>query len=77
MVGEVLFDNNLPAEQAISLEQELMQALGGPKSVNPNTPLRNKKQGIGENYENFINLEFAADDDLFVETLRRAQLLEE
>lgn len=75
LVGEVLFNNNLPAAQAQSLEQELMQMLGGPKSVNPSTSLRNKIQGIGEGNPNFIDLEFAADDALVIEALRRAGLL--
>lgn len=75
LVGEVLFNNNLPAAQAKSLEQELMQMLGGPKSVNPSTSLRNKIQGIGEGNPNFIDLEFAADDALVIEALQRAGLL--
>jgi hypothetical protein len=75
LVGEILFNNNLPANQARSLEQELMQMLGGPKSTNPSSPLRNKIQGIGEGNPQFLELEFAADDALVIETLRRAGLL--
>jgi hypothetical protein len=52
-----------------------MHMLGGPKSVNPGTPLRNKIQGIGEGNPNFLQLEFAADDELVFEALRRAGLL--
>jgi len=76
LVGEILFNNNLLAEQAKSLEQELMHMLGGPKSVNPSTSLRNKIQGIGESNPSFLNLEFAADDELVIEALRRAGILE-
>lgn len=77
LVGEILFDNNLPAAQARSLEQELMQSLGGPKSVNPNSPLRNMFQGLAEDNPGFVDLEFAADDELFIEALRRAGVLGE
>jgi Pretoxin HINT domain len=75
LVGEILFNNDLPAAQAMSLEQELMQALGGPKSVNPGTALRNKVQSLGESNQNFVELEFAADDDLVIEALRRAGII--
>ncbi len=75
LIGEILFNNNLPADQAISLEQELMQMLGGPRSVNPSTTLRNLYQGIAESNSNFLQLEFAADDELVIEALRRAGLL--
>ncbi|MCC6698921.1 MAG: hypothetical protein IT365_25080 [Candidatus Hydrogenedentes bacterium] len=75
LVGEILFNNNLPAAQAQSLEQELIHMLGGPKSVNPGTSLRNKIQGIGEGNPSFLQLEFAADDHLVIEALRRAGLL--
>ena len=75
LVGEILFNNNLPAAQAKSLEQELMQMLGGARSVNPSTSLRNKIQGIGEGNPNFLDLEFAADHELVIEALRRAGLL--
>ena len=74
-MGEVLFNNNLPAAQAKSLEQEMMQMLGGPKSTNSSTTLRNKIQGIGESSPQFLELEFAADDALVIEALRRAGLL--
>jgi hypothetical protein len=75
LVGEILFDNNLPAAQAESLEHELMQMLGGPKSVDPSTALRNKIQGIAENNATFVEKEFAAGDELVIEALRRAGLL--
>jgi hypothetical protein len=75
LVGEILFNNNLSAAQAQSLENELIQMFGGPKSVNPVTPLRNLIQGVGEANPNFLQLEFAADDDLVVEALQRAGLL--
>jgi hypothetical protein len=75
LVGEILFNNNLTAAQAQSLENELMHILGGPKSINPGTPLLNKVQGIGERNPNFLNLEFAADDELVIEALKRAGLL--
>lgn len=75
LVGEILFNNNLPAAQAPRLEQELMQMLGGPRSVKPSTSLRNKIQGIGEGNPNFLDLEFAADHELVIEALRRAGLL--
>jgi hypothetical protein len=74
--GEILFENNLPEAQAISLEHEMQQMLGGPKSINPSTTLRNKIQGIGESSNpNFIEREFAADTPLVIEALRRAGLL--
>ena len=75
LIGEILFDNSLSAAQAQSLEQELMQLFGGPKSINPGTQLRNKIQGIGESNSNFLQLEFAADDELVIEALRRAKEL--
>ena len=75
LVGEILFNNNLPAAKAMSLEQEMTQMLGGPKSTNPSTTLRNKIQGIGEGNPNFTELEFAADTPLVIEALRRAGLL--
>ena len=65
-----------PAAQAQSLEQELMHMLGGPRSVNSATRLRNGIQGIGEaTNRNFLELEFAANDELVIEALRRAGLL--
>ena len=67
LVGEILFNNNLPAEQAISLEHEVMQVLGGPKSINPATTLRNQIQSIAERNPNFTQTEFAADDGLVIE----------
>jgi hypothetical protein len=73
--GEILFNNNLSAPQAQSLEQELMHVLGGPKSINPATTLRNQIQGIAESNPNFLQREFAADDELFFEALRRVKLL--
>jgi hypothetical protein len=75
LVGQILFDNNLPAAKARSLEQELQQMLGGPKSTNPSTRLRNKIQGIGESNPKFVELEFAAEDALVIEALRRAGFL--
>ena len=71
LIGEILFNNNLPAAQAQSLENELMNMFGGPNSINPGTSLRNKIQGIAEGNPNFLNLEFAAGDDLVIEALRR------
>jgi RHS repeat-associated protein len=75
LVGEILFNNNIPANQARSLEQELMQNLGGPRSTNPTTPLRNSIQGIAESNPEFLELEFAADDALVIEAFRRAGVL--
>jgi hypothetical protein len=75
LVGDILFDNNLPAGQAKSLEQELMQMLGGPQSVNPSTPLRNLIQSIGESNSQYASKEFAASDSLVFEALRRAGAL--
>ncbi|MFM7162028.1 MAG: hypothetical protein ACKO3P_16875, partial [Planctomycetaceae bacterium] len=76
LVGEVLFNNNLSAYHAQSLENELMHMLGGPKSINPATCLRNKIEGIGEGHPYFLILEFSAGDELVLEALRRAGLLE-
>lgn len=59
----------------MSLEQELMQMLGGPRSTNPSTTLRNSIQGIAESNRDFLNLEFAADTELVIEALRRARLM--
>ena len=75
LVGEIIFNNNLPAAKAVSLENELIHMLGGPKSINRSTSLRNKIQSLGEGNPNFIELEFAADDELVIEALRRAGLL--
>jgi hypothetical protein len=76
LVGEILFNNNLSAAEAQSLEHELMQMLGGPKSISPGTPLRNMVQGVGESSNpNFLELEFAADDELVIEALRHAGIL--
>src|SRR6185312_2808746 len=75
LVGQILFNNNLQAEQATSLENELQQVLGGPKSANPATSLRNEIQGLGQDNPDFIDLEFSAGDDLFIEALIRAGVL--
>ncbi|MCA9078376.1 MAG: putative Ig domain-containing protein [Planctomycetaceae bacterium] len=71
----ILFNNNLPSDQAVSLEQELMHMLGGPRSVNRHTPLRNGRQGIAESYPAYLPLEFAADTGLVVEALSRAGVM--
>jgi hypothetical protein len=75
LIGQILFNNNLSAGTAVSLEQELMQAFGGPRSVNPSTCLRNKFQALGESNSGFTKLEFEADDGLVIEALRRAGLI--
>jgi hypothetical protein len=75
LVGNILFNNNLRAAQAVSLENELINLLGGSRSVNPRTSLRNKIQGVGEGNPDFLRLEFAADDELVFEALRRAGIL--
>jgi hypothetical protein len=75
LVGHIIFNNELPAAQAQSLEQELMQIFGGPKSINPSTPLRNLVQGIAESNPQFVDLEFAAGDDLLIEALRRIGMI--
>jgi len=75
LIGQILFNNNLTARQAISLEQDLMQLLGGAKSVNPGTGLRNTIQGLAESNSRFTKQEFAADDGLVIEALRRAGII--
>ncbi len=75
LVGQILFNNNLSARRAISLEQELQQLLGGVRSTNPETPLRNLIQGLGERNPNFLRTEFAASDGLVIEALRRAKII--
>jgi hypothetical protein len=51
-----------------------MQMFGGPRSTNPATQLRNLNQGIAESNPAFIDLEFAAADDLAIKALRRLGL---
>jgi len=75
LIGEILFNNNLADQLAQSLEFELMNMLGGPISVNPNTSLRNKIQVFAESNPDFLRKEFAADDGLVIEALRRAKIL--
>lgn len=74
--GQILFNNNLPFDQAYSLENELINMFGGPRSINPSTQLRNDKQGIAESNSGFVDNEFAANDELVIEALRRAYKLE-
>lgn len=66
---------NAAAAEAVSLENEVMHLLGGPRSINPATQLRNQIQALGEGNADFIPLEFAADDGMVIEALRRAGLL--
>jgi hypothetical protein len=67
--------NTLTDCEARSLENELMHALGGPRSINPNSPLRNEIQGVAEGNPRFLELEFAASTDLLIDALRRAGLM--
>jgi hypothetical protein len=74
--GQILWENNLPIDVAESIELELKNMLGGAKSINPSTPLRNKIQAIGETSNpRFTELEFAADTEIMIETLHLAGLL--
>jgi hypothetical protein len=76
LVAEILWSNNLPMPQAVSLERELMHLLGGPRSLRPNTVLRNQIDSLSPSNPNHVDWEFAADDALLIETLRRAGLLQ-
>jgi hypothetical protein len=67
--------SNLSADEARRLEQDLMQLLGGPRSTASSPSLRNRIQGVAESNPDFLRLEFAADDDLLIEALRRAGIL--
>jgi hypothetical protein len=75
LTGQILFNNNLSAAEAISLEQELQQLLGGVKSTNSQTSLRNQIQALGEGNPQFTHLEFAASDSLVIEALQRAGVI--
>ena len=63
-----------PKFHAMSLERELTHLLGGPRSLRPDSILRNKIEPFSVEHPAFLNLEFSAGDDLLIETLKRAGL---
>ncbi len=74
LVGEILWNNNLPMAHAMSLERELTHLLGGPRSLRPDSILRNKIEPFSVDHPAFLGLEFSAGDDLLTETLKRGGL---
>lgn len=71
LFGEALWDNNLLDSQAKGLEQKLMDALGGAKSQNPNSPLLNIIRSFSPSNPNASLYQNAVSDDLWSQTLEK------